>query len=226
MANGFANPYGAGFSATPQFLAPQQQQQQQQQPGLSLQEGLDLYKQFQGSGGLFGGGSQAAAGGGLGAAGAGSIALPAGGAAGAGGGLGAGALPGLGSIAAPAGGAGVGAGGLGSSALGGASLGGGGASGGASAASGLASAGPVGWIAAAALAQNIAHNKGISSWQAGLKGQGGVNIGEHFLDQWGVSEESTGGKAVRGIAGVLGWGEGGGIFNPGYLNKKLFGSAD
>lgn len=100
------------------------------------------------------------------------------------------------------------------------------ASGGGSAASGAGSAlasNPVGWIIAAALAQNVAHNKGISSWQSALKGQSGGNIGSHFMDQWGVDEDSP----VRDAAGVLGWDKsGGGIFNPNYLSRKIFGDVD
>lgn len=107
----------------------------------------------------------------------------------------------------------------GGGAAGGSAAGGSGASGGASA---LAS-NPVGWIIAAALAQNVADNKGISSWQSALKGQSGGNIGSHFMDQWGVDEDSK----IRDAAGVLGWDkEGGGIFNPNYLSKKIFGSVD
>jgi len=110
----------------------------------------------------------------------------------------------------------------GAGASGGAAAGGGAASGGGAGASALAS-NPIGWIAAAALAQNVAHNKGIASWQSALKGQAGGNIGSHFMDQWGVDEDSP----IRDVAGVLGWDKsGGGIFNPNYLSKKIFGSVD
>jgi hypothetical protein len=100
------------------------------------------------------------------------------------------------------------------------------ASSGGSAASGAGSAlasNPVGWIIAAALAQNVAHNKGISSWQAGLKGQAGANIGDYYMkDKWGMEDDNP----LYDAAGVLGWGSGGGIFNPSYLNKKIFGETD
>ena len=106
----------------------------------------------------------------------------------------------------------------------------GGAAAGGSAAGGASGAGasalasnPVGWIIAAALAQNVAHNKGISSWGDALKGTSGRKAGDHFLDQWGVSDDSTGGKAVRGLAGIAGWGSGGGVLNPSYINEKIFG---
>lgn len=127
---------------------------------------------------------------------------------------------GMGGLSGMFGGGGAASGGAASS---GAAAGGaaGGSSGGAGA-SALAS-NPIGWIAAAALAQNVAHNKGIASWQSALKGQAGGNIGSHFMDQWGVDEDSP----VRDVAGVLGWDkEGGGVFNPNYLSKKIFGSVD
>lgn len=81
---------------------------------------------------------------------------------------------------------------------------------------------PYAWILAAVLGQNVLHNKDISSWQAGLKGQGGRNTGDHFLDQWGVDDDSK----LRDVAGVLGWGSGGGILNPSYLPTKIFGETD
>lgn len=219
MANGYnPNPYGAMFDTSPRFLSEEEQQQQQgQNPNFS-----NIMNQLNQLSPAIA--SEGAAGGGLGAAGAGSIAAPAGGAGAASGGLGAGGFGGIGSLAAPAGGAGATTGGLGSGAAGGLSLGGGAAGGGGSSAAGSALASnPVGWIVAAALAQNVAHNKGISSWQAGLKGQAGGNIGSHFLEQWGVDDDSP----VRDVAGVLGWDKsGGGVFNPNYLSKKLFGSVD
>lgn len=99
---------------------------------------------------------------------------------------------------------------------------GGGSTGASSAGSALAS-NPVGLIIAAGLAQNVAHNKGISSWQSALKGQSGGNIGSHFMDQWGVDESSP----ARDVSGVLGWDKsGGGIFNPNYLSRKIFGDVD
>lgn len=128
-----------------------------------------------------------------------------------------------------------GGGATGGTATGATTAAGGTAAGGATAASGAgggsaASAGgsalmsnPIGWIAAAALAQNVAHNKGISSWQAGLKGQAGANIGDYYMkDKWGMDDDNP----LYDAAGVLGWGSGGGIFNPSYLNKKIFGSTD
>lgn len=110
---------------------------------------------------------------------------------------------------------------------------GGGAAGGTGAATGGSSAGgagasalasnPVGWIAAAALGQNVAHNKGISSWQAGLKGQGGANIGDYYMkEKWGMEEDDP----LYDAAGVLGFGSGGGVLNPSYLSKKIFGKVD
>ena len=101
---------------------------------------------------------------------------------------------------------------------GGAAGGGGGAA--AGGASALAS-NPIGWIAAIALAQNVAHNKDISSWQAGIKGQGGRNIGDHFINQWGLD-----GTFAEDALGVLGWGKKGGILNPSYLSTKIFGEVD
>ncbi len=124
-------------------------------------------------------------------------------------GTGAGAAGASGAAGAGAGAAGAGAGAAGAS----------GGAAGSGATSALAS-NPFGWIVAAALAQNVAHNKGISSWQSAFKGQSGRDAGEHFLDQWGVDDDS----AWRDVAGFAGWGEGGGIFNPSYLNKKIFGS--
>lgn len=117
------------------------------------------------------------------------------------------------------GGATAGIGGGTTAAAGGGAAGGSAAGGGASGGTALAST-PVGWVVAAAIAQNVAHNKGISSWADAIKGQGGRNIGEHFMDQWGVNDDGAGGVA-RDIAGVAGWGEGGGILNPGNLNKKI-----
>lgn len=123
---------------------------------------------------------------------------------------------GMGGLTSMFGGGGAASGGAASS---GAAAGGSGASG---ATSALAS-NPIGWIAAAALAQNVAHNKDIASWQSALKGQAGGNIGSHFMDQWGVDEDSK----IRDVAGVLGWDkEGGGVLNPNYLSKKIFGSVD
>lgn len=219
------NPYGSPFATDPRFL-PDQQQQQQQGQQQDFSGLINQLSQFQNAGGAAGGGAVAAPGGGLGGAGVGSLAAPSGGAGAASGGLGSSSFGGVGSLAAPSGGAGATSGGLGSSALSGLSLGGGGTAGGGSAAGGATSAlasNPVGWIAAAALAQNVAHNKGIASWQSALKGQAGGNIGSHFLDQWGVGEDSK----IRDVAGVLGWEKsGGGIFNPNYLSKKIFGSVD
>lgn len=106
----------------------------------------------------------------------------------------------------------------------------GGAAAGGSAAGGASGAGasalasnPVGWIIAAGLAQNVAHNKGISSWGDALKGTSGRKAGEHFQEQWGVDGDSTKDKAIRGVMGLAGWGGGAGILNPSYLPDKLFG---
>lgn len=224
MVNNFSNPYGNPFATNPQFLTEQERQEQDQQTQGNFS---NLNQQLQNL--SYGGGAASgigASGGGLGAAGVGSIAAPAGGATAGAGGLGGLGAGGLGSIAAPAGGAGATSGGLGGLGASGLSLGGGGAAGaggGSSAAGSALASNPVGWVVAAALAQNVAHNKGISSWQAGLKGQAGGNIGSHFLDQWGVDDDSP----VRDVAGVLGWEkDGGGVFNPNYLSKKIFGSVD
>lgn len=97
----------------------------------------------------------------------------------------------------------------------------GGATGGGSAASGAGTAlaaSPIGWIGAALLAQGVADNQGISTWGDALRGTSGREAGDHFLDQWGVGEDSK----VRDIAGVAGWGSGGGILNPSYLPGKIF----
>lgn len=100
----------------------------------------------------------------------------------------------------------------------------GGLSGGTAAAGGGEAAGsalmsnPVGWIAAAALAQNVMHNKGISSWQDAAKGTAGKETGDHFMDQWGVGEDSK----IRDVAGLAGWGSGGGMLNPGNIMDKIF----
>lgn len=131
----------------------------------------------------------------------------------------------LGGGSAAAGGGTVGAGGglsAGAGAGSGISAGAGGATGGAAAAGGegamtAMAASPIGWIAAAALGQQVMHNKGISSWQDALKGQGGRNIGDHFINQWGM-EDTLG----EDVLGVMGWGEGGGILNPGNLMAKIF----
>lgn len=113
-------------------------------------------------------------------------------------------------------------GGGGAASGGAASSGAAGGSGASGATSALAS-NPIGWIAAAALAQNVAHNKGIASWQSALKGQAGAAAGDHFmLDQWGMDE----GDALYDVAGALGFGRGGGVFNPSYLSEKLFGKVD
>lgn len=109
-------------------------------------------------------------------------------------------------------------GGAGSAAASGSAAGGAGGAGASGAAGALAS-NPIGWIAAIALAQNVAHNKGISSWQAGIKGQGGRNIGDHFIKQWGM--DGTLGEDVLGLAG---FGKKGGVFNPSYLSTKIFGN--
>lgn len=229
MSN-FSNPYGASFATDPRFLTEQQKQEQQQDQQGGFNNIINQLDALQG-GGAAGASGIGASGGGLGASGVGSIAAPAGGATASTGGLGSLGASGVGSIAAPAGGAGAssgGLGGLGASGLSlsgtGASAGGGAAAGGGSSAAGSALASnPVGWIVAAALAQNVAHNKGIASWQSALKGQAGGNIGSHFMDQWGVDEDSP----IRDVAGVAGWDkDGGGVFNPNYLSKKLFGSVD
>lgn len=103
--------------------------------------------------------------------------------------------------------AGTGAAGTGSAAAGG----------GGSAATGTAlGSNPVGWIAAMILAQNVAHNKGISSWQDSAKGQGGAETGDHFLDQWGIDN-----KYAKDLAGYGGIGSGGGMLNPANRTKKL-----
>lgn len=169
----------------------QQQPQQQQMPQINPLQALQAYQQFSGAGAGTGGGSGLTGlFGGGGAAGGGAAS---------GGTAMAGADAG---IAGASGGAGaVGAGGSGG------------------AASGALMSNPIGWIVAAALTQNVLHNKGISSWQAGLKGQAGANVGEHFMDQWGVSEKSP----ARGLAGLAGWGKGGGALNPSYLSRKIFG---
>lgn len=221
----------AWFENNPYVIRqPEQQQQQQQQ--MDPMQMLDMYQQLSGAGGTGGGATLGtASGGGMGATGLGSVmGSSLGGTAGAGstaasGGMGS---MGLGSIM----GGGSGAmGGLGSSAVQGSSLGGSvlGGGGGAAAGGGSSGAGaalasnPVGWIVAAALAQNVAHNKGVSSWQAGLKGQAGMNIGDYYMkDKWGMEEDDP----LYDIAGVLGWGSGGGVFNPGYLSKKIFGKVD
>ena len=78
---------------------------------------------------------------------------------------------------------------------------------------------PIGWIAAAALAQNVAHNKGISSWGDAMRGTSAREAGDHFMNQWGVDDDSK----LKDVAGLAGWGSGGGILNPGNLNKKIFG---
>ena len=109
-------------------------------------------------------------------------------------------------------------GGAGSAAASGSAAGGAGGAGASGAAGALAS-NPIGWIAAIALAQNVAHNKGISSWQAGIKGQGGRNIGDHFIKKWGM--DGTLGEDVLGLAG---FGKKGGVFNPSYLSTKIFGN--
>ncbi len=130
-----------------------------------------------------------------------------------------GGLAGLFGGGGAAGGA-TGATGATTAATGGATAGGSGASG--AGASALAS-NPVGWIIAAALAQNVAHNKGISSWGDALKGTSARKAGEHFQEQWGVDGDSTKDKAIRGVMGLAGWGSGAGILNPSYLPDKLFG---
>lgn len=194
------NYFGPEFDANQSFMpqqAPQQQQPQQGMGGIDPMQALQAYQTFSGGGlgGMMGGGG-------------GTASIPGG------------ALSSFGTGAsAPAGGA-LGLGGAGTGAAGGGAAAGGSAGGGATAA--LAS-NPISWIAAAALAQNVMHNKDIASWQSALKGQAGGNMGSHFLDQWGVDDDS----AIRDVAGVLGFEkEGGGIFNPNYLSKKIFGSVD
>jgi hypothetical protein len=173
------------------FAVDAPQQQQQQMPMINPM----MFQQFGGGGGGFGG----LMGGGSGAGGAA-------------GGSGGGFMSGLSSMF---GGGGTGAG---SAAAGGSAAGGAGGAGASGAAGALAS-NPIGWIAAIALAQNVAHNKGISSWQAGIKGQGGRNIGDHFIKQWGM--DGTLGEDVLGLAG---FGKKGGVFNPSYLSTKIFGN--
>lgn len=81
---------------------------------------------------------------------------------------------------------------------------------------------PVGWIAAAILAQNVLHNKDISTWQDGIKGRAGMKTGDHFLDQWGVDDDSVGYDAL----GTLGIGSGGGVLNPAWAVDKVWGLFD
>lgn len=80
---------------------------------------------------------------------------------------------------------------------------------------------PYGWAAAMLLANNVQHNKGISSWEAANKGQQARNVGDYYLDKWDMND-----GAVRDIAGILGWGSGGGWLNPSKLNTKIWGNID
>lgn len=175
------------------YYTPVQQEQQQQNP-LSGLGTLSQLQSFSGAG--------AGAGAGLGSgASAGSVGGSIGGGAGAG--LGSGVLGGAGAGGA-LGGAGAGASGGGASA-GGAAL----------------ASNPIGWVVAAAIGQSILDREGISTFGAGLKGQGGRNTGDHFLEQWGANEGPT-----RQLAGLAGWGKGAGLLNPGNLAAKIFGEAE
>lgn len=99
------------------------------------------------------------------------------------------------------------------------------ASGGSSAAGGSSSglgslmASPVGIAAAAIIGQSVMDKHGISTWGDALRGQSGAEAGDWAADKIGLDK----GSALYDVAGGLGWGRGGGVFNPSYLPTKIFG---
>ena len=78
---------------------------------------------------------------------------------------------------------------------------------------------PVGWAAAMVVGQSIMDKEGISTWGDALRGQSAAEAGDWAADKLDVDKDS----ALYDVAGGLGWGRGGGVFNPSYLPTKIFG---